>query len=330
MARAATLECLAAHEYPAPRLIPTHAGDPVGLDGAWLTLATSYVEGAVLRPTLAELRLLGESLGRLHGLSVSRPAAGAGPGALAAGAGAAGRRRGGPRGIRRPPSRPPWTGWTGSPPWSRTTGGRCTGSSGPRCSPSAQRLGELPLGVVHGDAWPGNAVQAGPGGVTLIDWETGGAGLPVLDLGHCLIECLLDVPQRGALPSGVLPPDAVPPGAGPFRVSGSSGDSGDSGAAGAGEAAWLVQPDEDRIAAVASGYSSWRTLGPAERDVLLPAIRFAAACIGAIHLEQALLDGVRGESMNARWARLRNRMEVSEAVARLASPHLAGGPQPVR
>ena len=95
---------------------------------------------------------------------------------------------------------------------------------------------------------------------------------------------------------------------------------------GAGEAAWLVRPDEDRIAAVASGYSSQRLLTRAERDVLLPAIRFAAAYAGAIHLEQALLDGVRGASMEARWARLRNRIEVSEAVARLASPHLPGGP----
>ena len=206
-----------------------------------------------------------------------------------------------------------------------------------------QRLGELPLGAVHGDAWPGNAVQAGPGGVTLIDWETGGAGLPVLDLGHCLIESLLDVPQRGVLPPSVLPPDAAPPSAGAAggagaaeaagsseRGSGAAGAVNGTGAAGAGEAQWLVQPDEDRIAAVASGYSSWRTLWPAERDLLLPAVRFAAACIGAIHLEQALLDGVRGESMDARWARLRNRIEVSEAVARLALPHLAGGPKPVR
>ena len=108
MARAATLECVAAHEYPAPRLIPTHAGDPVGLDGAWLTLATSYVEGAVLRPTLGELRLLGESLGRLHALPVSLPPAGAGPGGPGAGAGAGGRRpvrgvAGWLRAVRRPP-----------------------------------------------------------------------------------------------------------------------------------------------------------------------------------------------------------------------------------
>jgi Ser/Thr protein kinase RdoA (MazF antagonist) len=307
MARAATLECVAAHEYPAPRLIPTHAGDPVGLDGAWLTLATSYVEGAVLRPTLGELRRLGESLGRLHALPVALPPAGAGPGGPGAGAG---------------------DGWPAAGAWGGglAPGGGLLAAGGGGLAPGhaawhpaaaipaaldrldrvaslvpddwrplhgqfraavlavAQRLGDLPLGVVHGDAWPGNAVQSGPGGVTLIGWETGGAGLPVLDLGHCLIESLLDVPQRG------------------------------------------VRPDEDRIAAVASGYSAQRLLTRAERDVLLPAIRFATACAGAIHLEQALLEGVLGASMDARWARLRNRIEVSEAVARLASPHLPGEP----
>ena len=81
-----------------------------------------------------------------------------------------------------------------------------------------QSLGGLPRGVVHGDAWPGNAVQTGPDTVTLIDWETSGLGLPVLDLGNCLIESLLD---------------AQPSADGP--------------------AAWLVEPDEDRIGAVAAG-----------------------------------------------------------------------------
>jgi hypothetical protein len=50
MAQAGTLDCLEAAGYPAPRVIRTHSGDPVGLDGAWLTLATSFVEGPVIRP----------------------------------------------------------------------------------------------------------------------------------------------------------------------------------------------------------------------------------------------------------------------------------------
>ena len=344
MARAATLECVAAHEYPAPRLIPTHAGDPVGLDGAWLTLATSYVEGAVLRPTLGELHLLGESLGRLHALAVSLPAAGVGPGGPGWPGPAAGAGPGGPGGPvsavdagggEPVPGHATWHPAAAIPATlerldrvaSLVPDGwrRLYGQFRDAVLAIRQRLGELPGGVVHGDAWPGNAVQSGPGRVTLIDWETGGAGLPVLDLGHCLIESLLDVPQRGVLPPGVLPPDAVPPGAGVAGDAGSDGTD-DAGYSGHREAAWLVQPDEERIAAVASGYSSRRVLTRAERDVLLPAIRFATAYIGAIHLEQALLEGVQGESMDARWARLRNRMEVSGAVARLASLHLPGGP----
>ena len=148
-------------------------------------------------------------------------------------------------------------------------------------------LAGLPRGVVHGDAWPGNAVQSGPDTVTLIDWETSGLGLPVLDLGHCLIESLLD---------------AQPPGPGPE--------------------AWLVAPDEDRIAAVARGYAAQRVAGAAERALLPEAVRFGACYAGAIHLHQALADGVRGAGMDGRMARLRNRVTVSEAVAQLADRYL--------
>ncbi|HUY46553.1 MAG TPA: phosphotransferase [Streptosporangiaceae bacterium] len=149
-------------------------------------------------------------------------------------------------------------------------------------------LGGLPRGVVHGDARPGNAVQTGTGTVTLIDWETGGSGLPVLDLGNCLLECLLDAEPRSAAPEE-----------------------------------WHVQPDEPRIAAVAQGYSAHRALSACEQALLLEAIRFGAAYAGAIHFEQALAGGVRGAAMDARLDRLRNRLTVSQAVAELAAHHLA-------
>jgi hypothetical protein len=47
---------------------------------------------------------------------------------------------------------------------------------------------------------------------------------------------------------------------------------------------------------------------------------------GALHFEQALLDGVRDAGMDARLARLRNRFEVSRAVAELAARHLGEPP----
>ena len=120
--------------------------------------------------------------------------------------------------------------------------------------------------------------------VTLIGWENAGLGLPLLDLGFCLLECHLDVGPPGSRPS-----------------------------------AWHIQPDENRIAAIAAGYSRWRQLQPADKDLLLEGIRFPAAYVGAIHFEQALLDGVSGRSMDARLGRLRNRLAVSDAVAELAS-----------
>ncbi len=68
-------------------------------------------------------------------------------------------------------------------------------------------------------------------------------------------------------------------------------------------------------------------VGAAERALLPVAVRFGACYVGAIHLHQALAEGVRGASMEARLERLRNRVSVSEAVARLAVPHLVGDPE---
>ena len=92
----------------------------------------------------------------------------------------------------------------------------------------------------------------------------------------------------------------------------------------------LVEPDEDRVAAVARGYALERVPGAAERAILPDAVRFGACYIGAIHLYQALAEGVSGASMDARLERLRNRMAVSDAVASQAAPHLAGGAETVR
>jgi Ser/Thr protein kinase RdoA (MazF antagonist) len=281
LSRAATLDCLEAAGYPAPRVVRTRSGDPVGMDGVWLTLATSFVEGAFIRPSLAQLRMLGAALGRLHALDLVVDVA----------AGGAGRASWYPEAaIPATLDRLDAVGALVPDDWQSlyTQFGRTARAV-------QQSLGELPRGVVHGDARPGNAVQTGPDTVTLIDWETSGLGLPVLDLGNCLIESLLD-----AQPSAGEP------------------------------AAWLVEPDEDRVGAVAGGYASQRRLGGAERAVLPEAVRFGACYVGAIHLYRALAEGVTGRSMDARLERLRNRVGVSEAVARLAAPHLTGGAETVR
>jgi Ser/Thr protein kinase RdoA (MazF antagonist) len=303
LSRAATLDCLEATGYPAPRVVRTRSGDPVGMDGVWLTLATSFVEGPLIRPSLAQLRMLGAALGRLHALDVAVDVAVGGAGTGRTGAGGAGTVV--PHGAVGRAGHASWYPEAAIP----ATLGRLDAVGalvpddwqslytqfGRTARAVLQSLGELPRGVVHGDAWPGNAVQTGADTVTLIDWETSGLGLPVLDLGNCVIESLLD---------------AQPSADGP--------------------AAWLVAPDEDRIGAVAGGYASQRRLGEAERALLPEAVRFGACYAGAIHLYRALAEGVTGRSMDARLERLRNRVGVSEAVARLAAPHLTGGAETVR
>jgi Ser/Thr protein kinase RdoA (MazF antagonist) len=303
--RAATLSWLAESGYPAPRVVPTRSGDLVGVAGAWLTLATTFVPGSVLAPDHRQLSMLGDALGRLHsipadvdgdpGVPVGRSAwhpGGAIPATL--------RRLDSVEALLPAQWRPLFESF-------RQT-----------VDAVRQQAGILPRAVVHGDAWPGNAIMAGGGGgggaggaggvgaggvgagdvggsavgldggggaeVILIDWEASGAGLPLLDLGRCLLECHLNPDQPQA---------------------------------------WRIQPDDQRIAAVAEGYSRRRILAPAELKLLLDGIRFGVAFIGAIHFEQALLGGAHGAAMDIRMDRLRNRLAVSEAVAERASPHLA-------
>lgn len=318
--RAATLTCLERGDYPAPRLIRTRAGDPVGVEGVWLTLASTYIPGTVLQPTLDQLRMLGGALGRLHSMDpVSLAGSGAlgasGTGGQPAACGAFGAVAEAGEGAG--PGRATWYPEAAIPATQARLDAVADLVPGDWLGMFEQfrqtvlavqaRLDVLPRGLVHGDAWSANAVQTSPDSVTLIDWETGGLGLPILDLGQCLLECLLDTVQAGAGDASGAPVTAAAetwePEAWDPEV-------------------WLVQPDEDRIAAVATGYSAWRVLTAGERAILLPAIRFGAAYVGAIHCEQALVEGVRGVSMDARLDRLRNRLAVSEAVARLAARHL--------
>jgi len=280
--RAATLSWLAELSYPAPRVVPTRSGDLVGVAGPWLTLATTFVAGSVLRPDRGQLGMLGEALGRLHSLS-----------AVHAGTGT-------DRHLSPAVGKSYWHPDAAIPATLRRLDSVETllparwrplhESFRQTVEAVRQHAADLPQAVVHGDAWPGNAVLvSGEAEVVLIDWETSGLGLPLVDLGYCLLECHLN-PD--------LPADQP--------------------------RAWRIEPDDQRIAAVAEGYSRRRIVAPGELELLLDGIRFGPAFIGAIHFEQALLGGVRGAAMDARLDRLRNRLAVSEAVAERASRHLAG------
>ena len=267
--RTATLDWLAARGYPAPRVIATRTGDPVGVAGIWLTWATTYVPGPLLAPD--GLDLLGEALARLHTLDATAAAVGLASWHPAAAIRDALRRLDAVESLL-PPD------WGSMHAEFRRT-------------LLAVREAALPMAVVHGDAWPANAIRSGAGEVTLIDWENAGLGVAVTDLGNCLLESHLDPGLPTTQPS-----------------------------------AWLIQPSPVRIAALLTGYCRLRRLNAAERRLLLPGIRFATAFAGALHFEQALIDGVRGAGMDARLARLRNRLAVSQSVAELASTHLGEPP----
>src|SRR6516165_382762 len=217
--RAATLGWLAAHGYPAPRLVPERTGDPVGVAGPWLTMAATFVPGRAL--ARGQLGLLGAALGRLHALPAPPaypmlepepgPGRGSGAGPRAAGPGLASWH---PEAIPAALSRLDAVTALLPGEWRPLHEQfRATLLAIQRAAPG------LPRAVVQGDAWPGNAVVTPDGRAALIDWENGGLGLPVVDLGNCLLESHLDP----GLPAGQ-------------------------------PASWLIQPDPRRIAAVLDGY----------------------------------------------------------------------------
>jgi len=274
--RAHTLAWLEAAAYPAPRPVRTRTGELVGVAGPWLSWATSFVTGDLLLPTLSQLRSLGAALARLHQVA-PWPAlpSGRGDGADLASLHPA---VAGPAAVARLDAVDGLVpaGWQQLYAACRDAALTILGASGSWTET-----------VVHGDVWARNAVQADNGPVTLIDWENGGLGLAVIDLGNSLLECHLEAAV----------PDHRPD-------------------------AWLISPDEDRIAAVTAGYAAVRRLSPAELSLLPAATKFAAAVAGSVHFELALLSGVSGPAMDARLSWLENRMAVADEVAELALEQL--------
>lgn len=62
-----------------------------------------------------------------------------------------------------------------------------------------QQAGLLPETIIHGDCWPGNAVQTPEGGIVLIDWDWAGIGPAILDIGTLLLTCHFGKPQLPAM-----------------------------------------------------------------------------------------------------------------------------------
>jgi Ser/Thr protein kinase RdoA (MazF antagonist) len=267
--RAQTLAALATFGYQAPRPVLTRTGELIAVAGPWLAWATTFVPGPVLAPTLGQLRSLGESLGRLHGIVA------------------------GGRGPRLSPRHPvvavPLILSRLDAIAEKIPGEWASMCETLRQTALAVHRGApgVPETIVHGDVWPRNAVESPGAAVTLIDWKTCGLGLAVIDLGNCLMECHLN----SAVPD--LDPEA-----------------------------WLIAPDEERIAAAAAGYASMRVLSAAELALLPDAVRFGAVVVGAIHVELALA-GVSGPTMNAWLGRVENRLAIADEVAALAVPYLS-------
>lgn len=267
----ATLLRLEGLGYRAPRVVRTRDGELTAEADGWCARVTTYLEGTVIQPTPGQLRLLGAALGELHCLPSGGPGPGAGPAPgqscwHAAAAIPATRRL---LEAARPLLPPDWRELHSA--FSDATDAIAAGA------PS------LPESLTHADPWPGNCLQTAPDQATLIDWDTGGVGLPIIDLGRALSECHLESGLPGGHPT-----------------------------------AWLIEPDPQRITAVCQGYRSQRFLTRAELALLADAIVFGVAFGGAIHLNQALNLGITGPGMDARLARLRNRLAAAEEIARTA------------
>lgn len=184
--RAATLQYLEHHRYPAPRVIMTRAGTVVGAAHEWCTFATTFVEGQVIDPTPPHLYAMAAALGRLHQL---------------------------PLDTLQPTMPQPGQSWwfpnvaipaavaqyatlRNALPhqWETTVDVFC------QVLQTVQQR-DLPRAVIHGDGWAGNAVHTDDQRMVWIDWEPSGRGIAILDVGRLLLHAHQTLAAPTALPN---------------------------------------------------------------------------------------------------------------------------------
>ena len=178
---AATLLFLEQQSYPAPRLIRTLSDELVGTAHGWWTLMVTFIEGIPVDYSLESLRLLASTVGRLHTLRLELAAS------------------------TTPSIQASWKHPQQAVPACLQQLAQVREHVPPELQTfydqvwatleRFQRATDLPETIIHGDCWPGNAVQTADGEIVLIDWDGSGFGPPILDLGNLLLTCHFNQPH---------------------------------------------------------------------------------------------------------------------------------------
>lgn len=221
LSHAAVLLFLEQQHYLAPHVVRTYTGELVGSSHGWWTLMLTFVEGVVVGYTPEELQLLGKTAASLHALS---------PVATA---------------TFRPELPASWQ----QPqqavpdclqqlnivhdhiPAELQTFYESVYTTLERFQ---RATASFPQILIHGDYWPGNAIQrTTDGDIVLIDWDGAGFGPALLDIGNLLLTSHFGQPSYPK-----------------------------------------IEPDPSLIAAIVTGYCQQRHLTAPELDILEDAVAF--------------------------------------------------------
>lgn len=185
-AQAALLTALAAHRFPAERLILTRTHAPSVSVAGWTLLATTAIAGEPTGHTAEAFHALGARLGQLHALD---PAAVLGEG-HAVGAAA-----------MLPAREIAWVMGELARVATRLAGTQRAQYAWLAAALAAlDRCDDLPNVLIHNDCHPGNALTTPRGEIVLVDWEGAGLGPAIIDLGFLLASCVTEAPWKPPLP----------------------------------------------------------------------------------------------------------------------------------